>query len=144
MPKFSKRSMDNLNTCEMDLQVLMWELIKHFDVAVIQGYRTPEEQAELYASGRTKPGPIVTKIDGVNRLSKHNHYPSRAVDIVPYPINWRDTNRFYLMGGFVKALAVKLKEEGKINHDIRWGGDWDGDTMVDDQTFMDLPHFELV
>jgi hypothetical protein len=27
--------------------------------------------------------------------------------------------------------------------DIRWGGDWDGDRSLEDQTFHDLPHFEV-
>lgn len=27
---------------------------------------------------------------------------------------------------------------------IRWGGDWDGDWIHTDQSFHDLPHFELV
>jgi peptidoglycan L-alanyl-D-glutamate endopeptidase CwlK len=31
-------------------------------------------------------------------------------------------------------------EEG-VN--VRWGGDWDGDRDIDDQTFDDLPHFEF-
>jgi len=26
---------------------------------------------------------------------------------------------------------------------LRWGGDWDGDTELDDNKFDDLPHFEL-
>ena len=143
MPRFSQRSLDRLRTCHGDLQTLMHELIQYFDVTIVQGHRSVEEQAELYASGRTKEGPILTHIDGVTKLSKHNHQPSQAVDIVPYPINWADTDRMYLMGGYVKALAIKLKEAGQISHDIRWGGDWDGDTEVQDQSFMDLPHFEL-
>ncbi len=27
--------------------------------------------------------------------------------------------------------------------ELRWGGDWDRDAEFDDQTFNDLPHFEL-
>lgn len=27
---------------------------------------------------------------------------------------------------------------------IRWGGDWDLDTDLKDNTFDDLPHFELI
>ena len=26
---------------------------------------------------------------------------------------------------------------------LRWGGDWDGDWQTRDNTFDDLPHFEL-
>jgi len=28
--------------------------------------------------------------------------------------------------------------------DLRWGGDWDGDTEVRDNGFDDLVHFEIV
>ncbi len=27
---------------------------------------------------------------------------------------------------------------------LRWGGDWDGDTELRDQKFVDLPHFEVL
>ena len=71
-------------------------------------------------------------------MSKHNSFPSLAVDVAPYPINWSDKERFYFFAGYVKATADQMKIK------IRWGGDWDGDTKVRDQTFMDLPHYELI
>ena len=40
-------------------------------VRIVQGLRTIEEQNELYAQGRTKPGPIVTKAKGGS--SFHNY-----------------------------------------------------------------------
>jgi hypothetical protein len=30
-----------------------------------------------------------------------------------------------------------------MNIKIRWGGDWDSDNIMKDQTFNDLPHFQL-
>jgi peptidoglycan L-alanyl-D-glutamate endopeptidase CwlK len=53
------------------------------------------------------------------------------------PIDWSDIKRMYFYGGIVRAVA----EYEKIP--IRWGGDWDGDTEVLDQTFNDLGHIEL-
>ncbi len=38
---------------------------------VVCGIRTSEEQAALYAQGRTMPGPIVTYCDGVIQRSDH-------------------------------------------------------------------------
>jgi peptidoglycan L-alanyl-D-glutamate endopeptidase CwlK len=32
----------------------------------------------------------------------------------------------------------------KMGIKIRWGGDWDRDEELHDQTFFDLPHFELI
>jgi peptidoglycan L-alanyl-D-glutamate endopeptidase CwlK len=36
-----------------------------------------------------------------------------------------------------------LFEIGAIKHRIRWGGDWDMDNDLSDNTFNDLVHFEL-
>ncbi len=45
-------------------------------IRVVQGYRTFEEQAALYAQGRSKPGPIVTNAPA--GFSNHNY--SLAID----------------------------------------------------------------
>lgn len=42
-----------------------------FPIRVFEVMRTAERQQELYARGRTQPGRIVTKADGVVKLSKH-------------------------------------------------------------------------
>ena len=61
-----------------------------------------------------------------------------AVDVAPYPIAWDDRERQTLFAGYVLATAKALGVE------LRWGGDWDGDTEVRDNQFDDLVHFELV
>lgn len=126
--KFSKRSLNNLATCHHQIQDLFNEVIKHYDCTVIEGHRTKERQIELYLGGQSK-------LTWPN--SKHNTYPSMAADVVPYPIDWRDTKRFYYFGGLVKGIATQM------GIDIRWGGDWDGDNSFKDQSFNDTPHFEL-
>lgn len=45
---------------------------------------------------------------------------------------------FSRLAGVIQACAHSR------GHDIRWGGDWDGDFDLMDQKFNDLPHFELV
>jgi len=75
---------------------------------------------------------------------KHNKRPSMAVDVVPYPIDWQDRDRFHYFAGYVMGVADMLHAEGLINHRLRWGGDWDRDTQVKDNGFDDLVHFELV
>jgi len=70
--------------------------------------------------------------------SKHNSLPSLAVDIAPYPINWKNESDFYYLGGFVKALAITM------NIDIRWGGDWNRNHKPSDEKFRDLVHFEII
>ena len=142
MPNFGTKSIARLETCHENLQILMREVVKHFDCSVIFGHRTREVQAGLYAQGRTMPGRVVTNCDGVVKLSKHQgadgEQPSMAVDIVPYPIDWSDEERMVYFAGFVKGVAVRMGIK------IRWGGDWDSDTETKDTGFRDLPHFELI
>ena len=77
-----------------------------------------------------------SKLDGKNKLSKHQL--GRAVDLAPYPIKWEESERFYYMGGMVMAIAKNL------GFKVRWGGDWDRDGEVKDQSFMDLVHIEIL
>lgn len=135
MPVFSTTSKENLNQCHMDLQVLFLEVINHFDCKVIKGHRGENEQNDAYSSGHSK-----LKFP----KSKHNKTPSLAADVMPYPINWNDRERMVYFAGFVLGLAKSLKEMRIIKHDVRWGGDWDQDTEVKDNSFDDLVHFELI
>lgn len=129
MNKFSKTSMQRLKTCEPEIQELMHHVLQVHDCTILEGHRNEETQNEYYRTGKSK----VRYPDG-----KHNTYPSRAVDAAPYPIDWNDIKRFYYFAGMVKAAAYNM------GISIRWGGDWDGDNDLNDQTFMDLVHFELI
>ncbi len=130
---FSKPSLDRLHTCDVHLQELMMTALKltPMDFTILQGYRSLEEQWQLFSEGKTK-------IDGVTQLSNHNHTPSRAVDVAPWPIDWSDMERFRFLGGLIIGVA------GGRGLRIRWGGNWDNDGDFKDQTFNDLPHFELM
>jgi len=135
MYKFSKRSLDNLATAEEKLQVLFNEVIKEIDCTVIYGHRTPEEQFELFKQGREKKdgwwvkvGKTVTNLDGNIKKSKHNYFPSKAVDVVPFPLDWNNIESF-------KNLAVIVKKKAKeLNIDVEWGGDWQ---------MKDYPHWQV-
>lgn len=144
MYKFSDKSKEKLLTCHKDIQVIMNEVIKVYDFTVLEGHRTKEKQQEYYAKG-------LSKLDGVNKKSKHQSSPSMAIDIMPYAKNFNPfTNRkvgeksFYFLAGLIYSVSERLYKEDKINHKIRWGGNWDGDKYFDDQSFFDLPHFELI
>jgi peptidoglycan L-alanyl-D-glutamate endopeptidase CwlK len=129
MPRWSKRSHDELATCHPELQAVFNTVIGGFDCTVIEGQRSEATQEEAYRTGNSKlrfP------------FSKHNTEPSLGVDVAPYPINWNDIRRFDVFAGYVLGVASQLGIE------IRWGGDWDRDTDVHDQSFNDLVHFELV
>ena len=143
---FGKRSRERLDTCHPDMIAICEEVVKIYDFSVLEGLRTAEKQAEYFETGRSK-------LDGVKKKSKHQDDgsgKSRAVDLIPYKKGTnafsgaqKDLKRFYYLAGLMKMSAQKLLSEGKINHTIRWGGDWDSDDIYTDQNFDDLPHFEL-
>lgn len=147
---FGKRSQERLDTCHPDIQAIMNEVIKIYDVSVLEGLRTLEKQQEYFETGRSK-------LDGIHQKSKHQgielngELVSMAIDIMPYKKGTNafsgkeeDNRRFYFMMGIVYAVAEKLLAEGKISHRVRFGLDWDGDHVYNDQNFNDLPHFELI
>ena len=129
MPYYSKQSKQRLAQCHPDLQRLFNEVIKDFDCSILCGHRNETEQQAAYENGTSK---------AQFGESKHNQLPSIAVDVVPYPIDWNDRERFALLAGFVLAKAKEL------NIKIRWGGDWDSDYQLKDENFSDMPHYELV
>lgn len=129
MPSFGSSSSTRLATCHPKLQELFNEVIKNYDCSILQGERTKEEQDEYFRTGRSK-------VQYPN--SKHNSSPSNAVDVVPFPIDWNDWNRFYHFAGYVKGVADGLGIK------IRSGIDWDGDNDFNDNSFNDAPHFELL
>lgn len=125
--EFSKQSLANLKTCDKRLQKLFNEVIKHYDCTILEGHRSNEDQLKAFNAGKSR----------IKSGSKHNYSPSLAADVVPWPIDWGDKNRFYHFAGTVQGIAKML------NIKIRWGGDWDSDNIMKDQTFNDLPHFQL-
>ena len=140
MPDFSERSKAALRSCDTRLQALFDSIVRDMDCTVIQGHRSHPEQLKLFAQGASKVK------DG-----KHNLLPSLAVDVAPYVagrgIPWpqrsaktyiQDLCLYYYFAGWVLDRAKHL---GMV---IRWGGDWDRDHDIGDQSFNDLVHFELM
>jgi len=128
MPKFGKRSRNALETCDERLVKVFNEVIKTVDCSVLEGHRDQIKQNKFYEEGKSK-----VKYPA----GRHNKYPSMACDVVPYPIDWNDRERFHLFAGFVLGVANQMGIE------LRWGGDWNQNFEVDDNKFDDFPHFEL-
>ena len=128
MAKFGKKSREKLLTCDRKLQDVFNEVIKHVDCSILEGHRSAERQDKLLLEGKTKVQ---------YPLGRHNANPSKAVDVVPYPVDWDDRERFHLFAGFVLGIARSMG----IN--LRWGGDWNQNFEVDDNKFDDFPHFEI-
>jgi len=128
MPRFGKKSKQRLETCDKRLQEVFNEVIKTVDCSVLEGHRGKDRQNALYKEGKTK---LVFPKGG------HNNSPSLAVDVVPYPVDWGDRERFHLFAGFVLGIAKSMGIK------LRWGGDWNINWFVDDNKFDDFPHFEI-
>ncbi len=128
MPSFSPRSMSRLRTCDARLISLFEDIVVWFDCSILDGHRGEDAQNAAYGSGRSQlPWPE----------GRHNAYPSKAVDVVPDPIDPDDRERMTLFAGvglgYARAKGIPL----------RGGGDWDRDTEVADNTFDDFAHFEI-
>lgn len=124
MFKLSKSSKKKLDTCHSFLQQLVFEVLKTADVTVVCGHRTEAEQNDAYDKG-------ASKLKWPH--SKHNAYPSMAVDVVPYPIDWNDIERFKKLSVIVKEAWIKLGLDN--TYTLVWGGDW--------KSFKDYPHWEI-
>lgn len=86
---------------------------------IVQGLRTIEEQNELYAQGRTKPGKIVTNAKGDS--SWHNF--GMAIDITEIVGGKANWNCDY------KRLSLIADKYG-----LEWGGNF--------KSIVDKPHFQ--
>ena len=128
MAKFGRKSKERLATCDERLQKVFNEVIKYVDCSVLEGHRDERTQDKYYEEGKTKVR---------YPMGRHNSKPSRAADVVPYPIDWNDRERFHLFSGFVLGLARGM------GITLRWGGDWNMNFEVDDNKFDDFPHFEI-
>ena len=90
-------------------------------IRILSGFRTYEEQAALYAQGRTAPGRVITNA----RPGYSNHNFGIAFDVGVFE------------GSRYLGESPKYKAVGALGMDIglEWGGSW--------KTLVDEPHFQL-
>jgi peptidoglycan L-alanyl-D-glutamate endopeptidase CwlK len=136
MPKFGQASLTQLNTCHPDLQLLFNTVVQFVDCKVLEGHRNEADQETDFKEGNTTLH---------YPFGKHNAIPSNAADVAPYPVLWTNIGRFYWFSGIVMGVAKMLKAQGKMTHDVRYGGDWNRNyEITDEKGLRDLVHFELV
>ncbi|PIT38045.1 endolysin [Snodgrassella alvi] len=143
MYKLSKRSLTNLqgvNTNLVNVVQRAIEIAKQ-DFMVTEGLRSREQCCINYGKGRTAQQctqkgvpakyaqPNISKVTWLNNPFASKHSQGRAVDLVPYPVDWNDLAKFRLIAEAMKQAAKEL------NVSINWGGDW--------QKTKDYPHFEV-
>jgi peptidoglycan L-alanyl-D-glutamate endopeptidase CwlK len=131
----------NIEDLDLNLQPLCRDFLQRCEdsgihVIITCTYRSNEEQNELYAQGRTKPGKIVTK--AIGGKSKHNFTLNgkpyaRAFDIVPV-VNgkaiWDEDNPIWA------RIAKIYKFVGNSKYELSWYGEKGSE-------FYELYHFQL-
>jgi peptidoglycan L-alanyl-D-glutamate endopeptidase CwlK len=129
MARFGRRSLSRLENVHPLLVDWAFELVTIMDCTIVSGVRTLTEQRRLVEVGASRT------MDSLHIIQADSY--GHALDIAPYPIDWKDLKRFYILAGIGIALARKM------NIPIHWGGDWDNDMEFDDQTFFDFGHWEI-
>lgn len=116
--KLGTRSLQNLSGVHPDLVAVVKLAISitEQDFTVIEGIRNINRQRELVKAGKST-------------TMNSRHITGHAVDMVPWPVDWNDLERFEVMSEAMKQAAEEL------DIPIVWGGDW--------KSFYDAPHFEL-
>lgn len=138
MPIYSQNSENKLFQAHPDLQIIFRKVLElGYDHLIADSYRTKAKQHEYFLQNLSK----------VDYPTVHNSRPSNAVDAYVYEHDKGadyDEKQATDFAGFVKGVALMLLVEGKITHRIRCGNDWDKDNDVNDQTFNDFGHFEII
>jgi peptidoglycan L-alanyl-D-glutamate endopeptidase CwlK len=136
MNHFSEISKERLTSCHRDLKSLFAHVVIDYDCSIICGTRTASDQDKAFSEGNSK-------LQWPN--SKHNTVPSLAVDVAPHEnvIDWGKLQSAHF-AGYVKGIADQLYRIGTISHRIRCGADWNQNNDVDDNTFWDACHFEII
>ncbi len=102
------------------------------DLSLISGHRGEAEQNALFHDR-------LSKLEYPH--SKHNSYPSLAVDFRAYPWPKKEPKQWAALA-YIAAHAILIGQEEGVN--IRWGGDWNQNGDLTDQSFNDLFHLEIV
>ena len=133
MRTWSVNSKKVYDTLDGDLKVLVTRIRDEVvDISLTSGYRDREEQNTLFENSlSTLRWPD----------SKHNRKPSLAVDLQPYPYP-RSELKLWASLGYIAGHAHRIAQEEGFR--IRWGGDWNRNGDLTDQTFDDLFHLEKI
>lgn len=131
----SERSLKRLEGVEEDLVKVVRLAIKRtpvdFGVAWLGGFRTPEEQNQLFKDGYSQK-------DGYEKLSKHQFGEAVDLQVFVGGSAVQSEKMQCIVAGVIASCAIELDVI------IRWGGDWDSDADIRDNKFNDLYHFEII
>ncbi|MBN9067072.1 MAG: hypothetical protein J0H60_11600 [Rhizobiales bacterium] len=138
MAKFSAVSLARLESAHPLLQKVMHAAIEKYDFTILQSQRGRADQEEAFRKGNTHAH---------FGQSAHNWSPAIALDVAPYPIDWKDAARFVALNKVIgcfnpeTGFGYGLAKDMQIP--LRWGGDWNFNGKTTDEHLVDLPHYEL-
>ncbi len=123
---FSSRSRDRM----VGVDARLVEIAEHaltiskidFGIPQHGGLRTAEQQAKLYADGKSKA-------DGYR--NKSYHQTGKALDVYAYVDGKASWNEHHL----AMVAAAMLQAASHYGVALEWGGLW--------RSFIDMPHFQL-
>ena len=141
--KLSERSLNSLKGVNPNLVKVVERAIEltEQDFLVLEGVRSKEQCYINYGKGRTASQcsakgvptkyaqPSLSKVTWLNNPLASKHVTGNAVDLVPYPIDWEDINKFKKINEAMQAAAKELGVK------LSYGGDW--------TKKKDYPHWEL-
>ena len=147
----SQRSLDRLVGVDERLQRVVKRAIElsKQDFMVLEGVRTRQQCMSNYGKGRTiaqcvakgvpaqYANPKAAKVTWLNNPFASKHVSGKAVDLVPYPVDWNDLKKF---DAIAKAMLQAAKELGVP---VRWGADWNSNGKPRERGESDSPHFEV-
>jgi len=147
----SKLSLSRLDGVDPQLVKVVKRAIEitQQDFLVVEGVRSKIQCYINYGKGRTAvqctvkgvpalyAQPKLPRVTWLNNPLSSKHVTGKAVDLVPYPVDWNDLAKFDQVA---KAVFAAAKELGVS---IRWGADWDNDGNYREKGEYDSPHFEL-
>ena len=149
--QLSKRSLSRLAGVDDKLVAVVKRAIEisQVDFMVLEGVRSKEQCMINYGKGRTAAqcvakgvpaqyaNPNAAKVTWLNNPFASKHVDGKAVDLVPYPVDWNDLKKF---DAIAQAMLQAAKEFGVP---VRWGADWDNDGKPRERGESDSPHFEI-
>lgn len=138
----SKRSLASLEGVDPRLVSVAKRAIQitKQDFVIIEGLRTREQMMINYGKGRTAAQlavhgipasyakPKEAKVTWLNDPFASNHASGKAIDVVPYPVDWNDISKFRAINTAFQTAALEL------GVGVTWGGSW---------SKKDYPHFEV-
>ena len=124
LSKNSMKNMENIDDRLIDIAELAIKLSPiDFGIPSNGGFRSTQDQAELYASGKSK-------CDGTT--NKSYHQTGKALDVFAYVDGKASWDTLHL----TTIATAMLQSASQLGTELQWAGLW--------RSWQDLPHFQVV